>query len=1002
MTSNSRQRPDTSRQGHVASFARSFAVLLVAATTLACSQKTLPAYGEVLLLLSSDMPVPNSFDTLIIKVNGQGRAFRDKSVDVPNSTDPSDPCGVGNGTSNMLSNTSLKLPTTIALTSERDEAQPNTPATLIVCKGGQVVFSRGFTVDLPASGQVLMMRAPIRWLCSNKPCYGCGDNGDEPSRQSCHHRAISRIANPPPGLCEASACANEAGVFTTIDYDQDEANRYDPAQAEPGSCFDPWSCFDMTAGSQFETRAWVQVPTGWQDSQPASDAGTSSAACAATLPQSLIGATAVNVAVVLPPENPGYCDSVQNRCVVPLDSQASVGWTWPDRSKETIHLPEAVCHMLDSGQILYVIAAANADCESKTPATPLCRKSKPPTSGADAATRLLDFATAYLPLDDALGAPPGSLLEDETGQVTLALVGIDPSPTDAAVDIGVMRSAGRFNSERFAQGVNVDDVKNARTWSAWISLTESAAPFTGRMPILSNISDDCSSGARLELRACGSDHSNVVVALGIPNGRSSSTSCTLDYVFAPFSANSYRGGFFTPWKTGTWFHVAATFDPASGRAASKIYLDGVRAETPAIDCSFAAVANELHDGRSIYLGSHAAMATAFERSHDLLIDEVALFFDAWGPEYLTRLLVQTSTIDGASGLRWGSWASQGSGARLESTKLPPTIIVDDREQASAGGYALLAANPLAPTPADLSAYDEAVLVVSGPPTASGFPSEGQFQFSLISDQGKRQCTWQLRANPAPSASDIEGPETYVVDLRSPSWCVDPQCRFDATSVERATIGSYWRDAQQPFGYSVQALAFRKRSGSNATAGILGGVTGPSGWCWKSVAYDSDWELQRPAQLSLSPEAISVRADTPIYFGNAEGPPQLAADLPENDGSRDLRGCTTMKLGLELLSTPVAANLGYDRQLVIQSEAGQTCSWPLPGSVAGVTSVALDTCNNWWPTTWTSIDRRQDLLRAVTRISIGYSGSMQVNSVACCDANDNCVDIGKLVPAPTAN
>ena len=638
MTSNARNRRETSHQGLVGLISRVTGVLLVAATALACSQKTLPAYGEVLLLLSSDMPVPDSFDTLVVTVNGQGRAFRDKSSDLPNSTDPSDPCGVGNGTSNTLSNTSLKLPTTIALTSERDEAQPNTPASLIACKGGQLVFKRNFSVDLPASGQVLMLRAPIRWLCSKKPCYGCGDNGNEPSPQSCHHRAISPIANPQPGLCEASACASESGTFAAIDYDKDEANRYDPLLAEPGSCFDPWSCFDLTAGSQFETRAWVQVPTGWQDSQPASNAATSSAACAARLPQSLIGAIAVNVAVVLPPENLGYCDNAQNRCVVPLDSQASVGWTWPDRSKETIHLPDAVCHMLDSGQILYVIAAVNPDCESKTPATPLCQKSKPPTSAAGTATRLLDFATAYLPLDDAQGAPPGSLLEDKAGQVTLALVGNDPSPTDAAVDIGVMRSAGRFNSERFAQGVNVDDIKSARTWSAWISLTESATPFTGRMPILSNISDACSSGARLELRACGSGRSDVVVALGIPNGRSSSTSCTLDYVFAPFSANSYRGGFFTPWKTGTWFHVAATFDPAGGRAASRIYVDGVRADTPATDCSFAAVANELHDGRSIYLGSHAAMATTLERSHDLLIDEVAIFFDAWGPEYLTRLL----------------------------------------------------------------------------------------------------------------------------------------------------------------------------------------------------------------------------------------------------------------------------------------------------------------------------------------------------------------------------
>ena len=109
----------------------------------------------------------------------------------------------------------------------------------------------------------------------------------------------------------------------------------------------------------------------------------------------------------------------------------------------------------------------------------------------------------------------------------------------------------------------------------------------------------------------------------------------------------------------------------------------------------------------------------------------------------------------------------------------------------------------------------------------------------------------------------------------------------------------------------------------------------------------------------------------------------------------------MKLGLELLSTPVAANLLYDRQLVIQNEAGQTCSWPIPDLVDGLARVTLGDCNNVWP----PVDPKplkEVALKAVTRISIGYSGSMQVNSVACCDATDNCVDIEGLVPASTAN
>jgi hypothetical protein len=325
-------------------------------------------------------------------------------------------------------------------------------------------------------------------------------------------------------------------------------------------------------------------------------------------------------------------------------------------------------------------------------------------------------------------------------------------------------------------------------------------------------------------------------------------------------------------------------------------------------------------------------------------------------------------------------------------------MVDDRIFASAGSYALLAPNVVPSTPADLSEYDEAVLVVSA------LPPDQPFQFSLVSDHGKRQCTWQLKANPAAKNGSVAEFQTYVINLRKPSWCVDPQCKFDTGSVEQATVGADWKAEQKRFDYSVKTLAFRKRPGSTAASGILGGVTGPSGWCWKSVSYDSAWELERPEQLRLATDTIPVSMGAPTLYGHPTDPPELAADLPDNFGSRDLRGCKTVRLGLDSLGKSVATTpLLYDRQLALTNEAGQTCSWPLPQSAGGIAQIDVGDCINPWPNDWAPVNS-EPLLESVTRISVRYSGSIQISSVECCTEADprSCSDINAWPVATGSN
>ena len=602
----------------------------------------------------------------------------------------------------------------------------------------------------------------------------------------------------------------------------------------------------------------------------------------------------------------------------------------------------------------------------------------------------------YLPLDDVSGNKYEPLNLDNR---------VDLPPLADAVDIGVKGQAGRFNTQFYARGANTPDRKNALTYSAWVSLTESPSADAAIMPILSNISEDCKSGVRLELRSCATNAA-VYLALGRPNGSTADGArCTIDYRFTELTRTSYVGGYFNPWKIGTFYHVAATLEAST--MDSSLYVDGKPRTPDAPDCGYSTTESELSDANLIYLGSEAPLAGAPPASHDILLDEVALFAEALNAEGIKRLMLGSSTQSGSSGLRWGAWSSQGSGARIDPGTTQSTFTIDDRIASCAGAYAqletterLMSTVGLVTASPALDGFDEAVLVVSG------LPQGKPFQFALVSDHGQRQCTWQLNGSPS------DGFQTYIINLSKPSWCVDPDFRFDTANVQWVSIGSDWATEQSPLVDNrrtsivckIGTLAFRQHPAPLAEprSGFLGGAFGPGGWYWRSIAYDPAWDVPQAKNPSFSEARNPVSITQPTLYGvpSNRALPELGADPPEDSGTFDLTTCKYIELCLKP-GNLVGEN--KDLRLALTNTLNQTCDWdistPTPPNCARAI-VSGDPASSWSPVG--PGPKCSELSHAVRRLSVRYSGAMQINSVKCCLSEGMCIDLGDITPTKTTN
>lgn len=272
--------------GLVEKSARALCLCLLAG----CAEAERP--GELMLVITSDMPLPDQIDTIWVSAFVAGR--RDYHV-------PFDMLGA-----------LAKMPATLAFTSTAER-----PVEVVVQVAGSKnnrwrTFREAATLLPP--DKIVGLPMPLQWLCQGMVESMPGDSPHEPDR------AISSCGAGK--TCRAGRCGSSAVEFTSL-------AEYAPSEVfggadtpERGRCFDALRCL---------SDAEVAVP----DRDCTLDASA---------------AEGVNVALQV--DDGGICDATGTRCLVPLDGGEREGWTLQG---DRIALPPAVCEKLAAGSVLAVL-----------------------------------------------------------------------------------------------------------------------------------------------------------------------------------------------------------------------------------------------------------------------------------------------------------------------------------------------------------------------------------------------------------------------------------------------------------------------------------------------------------------------------------------------------------------------------------------------------------------------------------------------------------------------
>jgi hypothetical protein len=286
---------------------------ILAATLAGCSANVIPAPGQLMVVLGTDLTPGRDFDTLAIRVTNARVAgelyydwrFRSRAD------------GTFEG--------DLALPATVAVVAGERAGGPTT-IRVEARLGGTVRIVREARVIVPSSG-VQMLRMSLDWLCWDMMPTGVANAN---ARETC---------------AEGSACA--AGACVSADADGSSLASWDSAMVfgssgkdtAGGACFEVIGCF---------LRSAAVVPTV--------DPG---GVCAFAYRGD---GTNLNVAVALPPSyGRGFC--AKDVCLVPLDRDASVGG-WRLEAGRVV-VPRRVC---TEGLPL----AVSTSCATKTESRPPC------------------------------------------------------------------------------------------------------------------------------------------------------------------------------------------------------------------------------------------------------------------------------------------------------------------------------------------------------------------------------------------------------------------------------------------------------------------------------------------------------------------------------------------------------------------------------------------------------------------------------------------------------
>jgi hypothetical protein len=290
----------------------SFAVVALSAA-VACSQNQTAPPGQLVVVLDTDMTLPDQIDTIELIVS------------VPGTTLLDTPLIVGSGID------AQPIPATLTLVAGPD---PTVPATIRVIglKNGVARTLRQVITTVPTD-HVAMLRMPVQWLCDGTANPVADGDGGIAYQSTCG----------PDATCQAGQCVASQVQSSNLRTYQPElvfgggSQPTDKGQTI-GTCFDTIPC--LLSGS-------VEVP----DDQ-----------CTLDMP-----ADASNVNVGLRVANDGICDTTGTTCFVPLDGASVEGWT---EQNGRIALPSAVCTKLRIGLVVGVVVSTT--CPTKTDAVPPC------------------------------------------------------------------------------------------------------------------------------------------------------------------------------------------------------------------------------------------------------------------------------------------------------------------------------------------------------------------------------------------------------------------------------------------------------------------------------------------------------------------------------------------------------------------------------------------------------------------------------------------------------
>jgi hypothetical protein len=285
--------------------------LLCTTASLSCSTAKTQAPGEVVVVVTSDMVVPEDIDTLTwsVTIGDAGTPFKDGSYPLQGSQ---------------------QLPATLAIVSGHD-----TPGAVRIQleglrKGTPRVHREADLSTVPDDGKVRQLVMPLNWLCT--------------------HDANPSLSCEAGQTCQAGACVSSA-----ID-----ASSLVAYSAPDSACFDVHDCFPASLS---------------RSPPPNPNDPIATVTCSISTEEGMGVGTDVNVALIVNTSqigNYGACGT-EGFCLIPLSRGAPEGWTplTDDGGAPLIGLPPAVCSDLEN-TVIGVLVAPTTSCPQKTLESPTC------------------------------------------------------------------------------------------------------------------------------------------------------------------------------------------------------------------------------------------------------------------------------------------------------------------------------------------------------------------------------------------------------------------------------------------------------------------------------------------------------------------------------------------------------------------------------------------------------------------------------------------------------